>query len=242
MARYLLQSSTMLLLAANLTPLVGVVLWGWDAFLLLMLYWLETAVIAFWTIVRIATMPRAGLGDMHFDGSDRPAAPLALALFVTLHAGIFMGVHFMFLWELFSGPWSRKIHGVRDFVDQIVVASGLWLPLLVLFAVRGALMMFEVVEPSLRRMFRLAPRRPDKDAAKLSPAQAVLFGLYVRIFVMQFTILIGAWFALLLGTVGAYVFLIAVKTAIDIALQVAGDRLNAAWLKAKAGATASPDA
>ena len=117
MARYLLQPSTLILLAANLVPLVGVIFWDWDAFILLMLYWLETAVIAFWTIVRIATMPRNALGNIHFEGSDKPAAPLALAAFFTLHAGIFMGVHFLFLWELFSGDWPRKIHGLRDFVD-----------------------------------------------------------------------------------------------------------------------------
>jgi Family of unknown function (DUF6498) len=39
-------------------------LWHWDAFILLMLYWLETAIVAFWTIVRIATMPRDALGSI----------------------------------------------------------------------------------------------------------------------------------------------------------------------------------
>jgi len=58
MARYLLLPSTLILLAANLVPLIGVFMWGWDAFVLLVLYWLETAVIAFWTVVRIATMSR----------------------------------------------------------------------------------------------------------------------------------------------------------------------------------------
>jgi hypothetical protein len=242
MLHYLSKPSALLLLAANLTPLAGVVFWGWDAFVLLMLYWLETAVIAFWTIVRIALMPRSALGKVHFEGSDRPAAPLALAAFFTVHAGIFMGVHFVFLWTLFSGAWSKKIHGVHGFVDQMIVGTGLWLPLLALFAVRGALMTFEAAEPSLRRALRLAPRRPEKGALKLGPAETVLFGLYVRIFVMQATILIGAWFAILLGTAGAYVFLIAVKTAIDIALQVGGDALNAALLKAKAKSAASPEA
>jgi hypothetical protein len=242
MLQYLSKPSAIALLAANLTPLVGVVFWGWDAFVLLMLYWLETAVIAFWTIVRIALTPRDALGGIHFEGSDKPAAPLALAAFFTVHAGIFMGVHFMFLWALFSGAWSKKIHGVHDFVDQIVVGTGLWLPLLVLFVVRGALMTFAAAEPSLRRLFRLAPRRPDRNASQLGPAETVLFGLYVRIFVMQLTILLGAWFALLMGTIGAYIFLIAVKSAIDIALQAGGEALSVAWLKAKAKSTASPEA
>ena len=71
MARYLPQPSTLILIAANLVPLLGVFLWGWDAFVLLVLYWLETAVIAFWTIVRIATQPRDALGDIKFEGSEQ---------------------------------------------------------------------------------------------------------------------------------------------------------------------------
>jgi hypothetical protein len=118
-ARHLLRPSVLILVAANLVPLVGVIFWGWDAFVLLMLYWLETAVIAFWTIVRIATLPRDALGKIRYEGSDKTPSPLGLAAFFTLHAGIFMGVHFLFLWELFAGPWARKIHGPRDFVDQV---------------------------------------------------------------------------------------------------------------------------
>src|SRR4051794_37375089 len=123
MARYLQQPSTLILIGANLVPLIGVFLWGWDAFILLVLYWLETAVIAFWTILRIATMPRDALGDIKFEGSDKPATPLALAAFFTVHAGGFMAVHFVFLWELFAGDWARKIHGPREFVAEIIIRT-----------------------------------------------------------------------------------------------------------------------
>jgi len=232
MARYLLYPSTLILLAANLFPLVGVLAWGWDAFVLLVLYWLETAVIAFWTIVRIATTPRDSLGDIKFNGSDKPGAPLGLALFFTVHAGIFMAVHFLFLWALFSGGWARKIHDPREFFDQIVVGTGLWLPLIVLFVVRGWLIMFERFEPGLRRTFRIAPRRPS-PASVLTSTESSLFGLYARIFIMQFTILLGAWVALLVGAAGAYALLVLLKTALDVAFQVNGDRIFVA-LKEKA--------
>ena len=39
--RLLLRPSVLILVAANLVPLIGVIFWGWDAFVLLMLYWLE---------------------------------------------------------------------------------------------------------------------------------------------------------------------------------------------------------
>ena len=93
------------------------------------------------------------------------------------------------------------------------------MPLIALFVVRGLLMMFAAVEPSLRRLFRLAPRAPDKGAATLGPAETVLFGLYIRIVVMQVAIILGAWFAMLTGTAGALVVLIAIKTAVDLAFR-----------------------
>ena len=55
---YLLHPSTVLLIAADLFPLAGIAFWHWDTFLMLMLYWMDTAVIAFWTIAGIATTPR----------------------------------------------------------------------------------------------------------------------------------------------------------------------------------------
>ena len=82
MWRFLMQPANLILLAANLFPLVGVIFWGWDAFVLLMLYWLETAVIAFWTVARIATMPISTLGDLQFrdaSGAKRIGRPIGMA-------------------------------------------------------------------------------------------------------------------------------------------------------------------
>ena len=242
LTRQLLQPRSVILLIANLVPLVGVIFWGWDAFVLLMLYWLETAVIAFWTILRIATMPPGALGDIQIgdSGGKKIAAPLALAAFFTVHAGIFMAVHFLFLWALFSGHWSREIHGVGDFVTRMVIGTGLWVPLLVLFVGRGAVILFEAVKPWLWRKLGLAQRVLGRAQGALGPGETLLFGLYIRIVVMQVTIIIGAWFALLLGNVGALLFLIAVKTAVDLSFQVIAEHFHAAWLKAKAEQAATP--
>src|SRR5439155_15413752 len=167
-------------------------------------------------------------------GNKREASPIGMALFFTLHAGIFMGVHFLFLWQLFSGEWSRKIRGLGAFVDQMIVGTGLWLPLLVLFIVRGALMVFDAAEPQVRRILGFAPRKPSREKQMLGPGETIVFGLYVRIFVMQLTIIIGAWFAMLAGTVGALVLLVAVKTAVDVWFQLFMEHLHTAWLKARA--------
>ena len=63
-ARRSLFASSILILS-NLVPLAGLLWWGWDAFVLLCLYCLETAVIGFWTI----PVRPIGFGTM------RPAVP-----------------------------------------------------------------------------------------------------------------------------------------------------------------------
>jgi hypothetical protein len=234
--RVLLQPANLLLIAANLVPLAGVILWGWDAFALMILYWMETGIIAFWTVVRIACTPRVKLAELRFNNSDTDPNPLGLALFFTVHAGIFMAVHFFFLWELFAGTWRRQIDGPDSFVDKLIVGTGLWVPLLILFAVRGVMMLIDVAEPSLRRWRGMPPR---KETTLFGPGASIVFGLYIRIFVMQFTIIVGAWFALLLGTPGALVFLVIVKTVVDVGMQWFAEQFHAAWRQAKADADAT---
>ena len=130
-----------ILLLTNLVPLAGVLWWGWDAFVLLCLYWLETAVIGFWTILRVAILSQANGSP----GGRSIAAALALGGFFTVHAGLFMAVHMAFLWLLFAGPWAAKIHDARDFIRLIVIGMDLWIPLAALFAGRGAVFVDDAV-------------------------------------------------------------------------------------------------
>jgi hypothetical protein len=232
-ARLLLQPANLFLVGVNLVPLLGVVAWDWDAFVLLMLYWLETAVIAFWTVVRVAMMPRGALGEFQIGDDKRPTPPLAMAAFFTAHAGIFMGAHFMFLWTLFSGQWSRKIHGLRDFVDQMVIDTGLWVPLAALFVGHGVLVLWETLWPYLRRRLRLADEA-NRPKAILGSGESIVVGLYIRIAIMQFTILLGAWFALAVGTAGALVLLVLLKIAVDLGFGAIAEYVHSAWAKAKA--------
>jgi hypothetical protein len=234
MTRYL-RPSALIVLAANLVPLIGVLAWGWDAFVLLMLYWLETAVIAFWTAARLAFLPPSAMTYFDIDPGRPPPSPPALAMVVTLTAALFMAVHLFILWELFAGTWSQRVHGVRDFVQELVIGTGLWVPLLALFIARGALMLLDGAEPWLRQTFGLRPGKHARQSGREAGEMLVL-GLYARIIVMQVTIIIGGWLALLAGTAGALVVLIALKAAVDLSSQAIANRFNAAWLKAKAAA------
>lgn len=220
-----LRPSSLILLGANLVPLAGVFLWGWDAFVLLMLYWLETAILGFWMIVRIATAPRGSVGEL--TSGDAPpgsgsTSPLGLTLFFTVHAGMFMLVHFIFLWVLFSGDWPRQIHGPVDFVSKLVIGTGLWLPLLVLFLARGASLLYQMYAERFLAWAhgKPAPLAPPAEAG--SQAMSVLGGFYGRVIAMHIAILAGGFLSFF-GTIAPLVILIAMKTAVDLGFHVAVD-------------------
>jgi uncharacterized protein DUF6498 len=205
-------------LAGNLVPLAGVLYWGWDTFQLLMLYWMETVIVAFWTIRRVAALPPTLLGTMTVNGRKRAATRAGLVGFFTLHAGIFISVHLLFLFGLFSGEWWEKVHGVRSFFDQLFISNGAWLALLMFFFA-GWISFRLAPTPTL------APPSQQKTQGRNSKASPddkpdavgiVVGGLYVRIVVMQIAIIAGAWFAQAYGSMAPLLIVIGLKTLFDL--------------------------
>jgi hypothetical protein len=228
--------STLILLAANLAPLAGILFWGWDAFVLLMLYWLETAIIGFWMLVRVATASGEGFDVSQADGSRMVASRFGMTLFFIVHAGIFMGVHFVFLWALFSGDWAARIHGPIDFVRQLVIGTGLWLPLLVLFIARGAVFLYDRL--GARLLARMHGRRPAP--APNDSVGSIVGGFYARIVVMHCAIIFGAFLSFL-GSIAPLIIMVALKTVIDLGLHAGfeaaeGQRTLNALFRARDGA------
>ena len=220
--RRLTYPSTLILLGANLLPLAGVLFWGWDAFVLLALYWLETAIIGFWMLVRIATAPPGSLGGLESGDGNTITSPAALTLFFIVHAGMFMGVHFVFLWSLFSGDWAGKIHSPVDFVTKLVIATGLWLPLLVLFFARGAVVFHALIGARLLAWLYRRRGLATSSRAAAPPADqagSMIGAFYARVVVMHITIIASAFLSVL-GTLAPLIILIVLKTAVDLGMYV----------------------
>jgi hypothetical protein len=108
--------SAWVLLAANLVPLAGVLLWDWDAFALLALFWMENVVVGVFFALRMLTI----------DPRD-PAlwmAKLFLVPFFCFHYGMFTAIHGAFVFSVFGK--SDALRAASDY--------GLWLPIAVLLA------------------------------------------------------------------------------------------------------------
>lgn len=208
----LLYPSTLLVLASNLVPLIGVLFWGWDVFVLLMLYWVETVVIAFWTLLRVligSDFSRNFLGEVF--------SRLFFFAFFLVHSGGFMLGHFLFLWAFFSGRaggtpqldenFFRTMPA--DFWNNIVIANGLLIPLAISFVGRGIAFVIEMARLPLWQ------RLVGEDVIDRSKG-ALIGGLYGRIITMHLVIIVGAALAQKFGKIAPLVLLIAAKTAVDI--------------------------
>ena len=191
-----------ILILSNLVPLAGILFWGWDTFVLLCLYWLETAMIGFWTIAQAATMSR----DPGSAAGRSIAGTLALAGFFTVHAGLFMTVHMLFIYTLFAGPWAGRIHDARDFISLIVIGKDLWIPLLALFVGQGAIFINDAVN---RFVFARMPLTGADTGA-------IMGGFYKRIVIMHVAIMGGAFIAQAIGTAAPLIVLVLLKVAIEV--------------------------
>ena len=107
-----------LIAGANLIPLLGVVLAGWDAFTLLMLYWFESAAVGLWVCVAVA-MSDGRIELFGMDGKKTTTSGIGMALFIAAHAGIFMFVHLFFLIG-FSSVANFDIPDVQGLIDLLL--------------------------------------------------------------------------------------------------------------------------
>jgi hypothetical protein len=113
-----LRKSSLVLLGANLLPLLGVAWFGWDVLGILLLYWAESVVIGVVNILRMATCESRGiLGDMmptpnmarterlryhNLPGVPQAAAKLFLIPFFIVHYGMFCFGHLTAVVALFA--------------------------------------------------------------------------------------------------------------------------------------------
>ncbi len=181
---------------SNVLPLLGVLLAGWDIYTLLIFYWMETVVIAFWTVLTIAF--HKGEETWTLDGFRRRTGGLASvgAGFIAVHAGFFMAIHLFLMSVLYGDEWPGHLGSAPIFLETFLVGQNLWPMLALIFLHRAAIF------------------REDRKDASVAP---VIVSLYMRIVVMQVVIIFGAWGAMLLGS-GWFglILLVAMRTMLDL--------------------------
>lgn len=187
-------------LAVNAVPIVGVVFWGWSAFALILLYWLENLVLGVRTLLSMTAsglnMGVAGLGL------------LVLIPFFILHYGLFCFVHGVFVIALF-GQADVAAYGESAFdLASLVLA--------IFSAQPNLLIGFAAI--SLWQAAQFVIWLARGDAGRTNPISE-MSAPYLRIVTLHVAILGGGFLLMLLGwPIAGVLALAAMKTLFDVSL------------------------
>ena len=179
--------SGLALIAANLVPLAGVLFFGWDLASVMILFWAESAVIGFYTALKMAVVGKF--------------AAIPMVPFFVGHFGGFMAGHFLLIYSFFV----RGVHatgrapGAREALPAIF--SPLWTSLAALFISHGV------------SFFDNFLGRREYAGTTMN---ALMMAPYNRIIVMQLALIFGGWVIMLLKSpVPALALLVLIKTVLD---------------------------
>lgn len=234
--------SAILLVVANVIPLVGVLFFGWSLLTILVLYWLENGIVGFWNVPKLLLAqgteltvepPASGaspgvqvFGQIAASGAGR----IGLAIFFTMHYGIFWLGHGIFVFALptfisigdggilagcgdvdpfgnvqpCSGPFGELVW------SNIVIAG------IALFISHGASFLLNYI---------------GRGGYLTTSPMRQMGAPYGRVVVLHLTILLGAFVVAFLDSpIGALLLLIGLKTALDLGLHLRERRSAAARL------------
>lgn len=198
-----LRASILVLVTANLMPLLGVLAFGWNVTPIMIFYWSENLVVGFYNVLkmRLARGSVAGsnttLNGRTVQQSDR----WALIVFFIVHYGIFTLCHGIFVLVMFGAGFSA------------------------MFAELGLALLFLTVSHGVSFRRNFIGRGEYQRVAFTS----LFWQPYSRVIIMHLTILLGgAWTQAKGSPVYALLVLVILKTAIDLALHLLERRKFAA--------------
>jgi hypothetical protein len=209
------------LTVANLVPLLGVILLGWDAAAIVLLYWIENLIVGFFNILRLVLA--------RVESVSKQFQKFFMIPFFCVHFGGFCAVHGFFLMAFFkigspdeamssSGEWMGPLIFLQllyQVVMQLWVSRppGLEWPVLGLFISHGI---------SFVKNFVIG-----QEYLSLKVNQ-IMMRPYKRIVVMHVAIIAGGFLIMMMGSPMALLcVLVFLKIGMDIWLHAKSHRKKA---------------
>ena len=200
-----IQTPAYFLIASNLIPIIGVLFFNWNLFIIIFLYWAESGIIALYNIIKMALLKEGGIG-----GIERVIqSPLLwkfvkilnkviLLPFFIIHFSGFMFGHLVFIFALFSKDSGFSV-SFKNFFDILKI---IYPALITIFISHGI---------SFYKNFILG-----KEYKKITTSEQ-MFLPYKRIVVMHITIIASGFTVVIFGSSQyAIILLIVVKTIVDL--------------------------
>jgi hypothetical protein len=213
-----LPTSALLLVISNLLPLIGVIWWGWNAYLLVLLFWCENVVVGVFNILRMVTANGGGLGGQ--------LSKVFLIPFFTFHYGMFTFVHGIFVVAMFSGGFGTGTSGATSSLPASAGPGSLLA--VVTEAIRSHHLGWPLLALVLSHGFSFATNYIGSGEYRRITAPELMGRPYGRIIALHVTILIGGFLALATNSHwAAMAILVAMKIAMDLKAHLAERRLLA---------------
>jgi hypothetical protein len=188
--------SGLALVAANLLPLYGVVVLGWEVFPLMLLFWLENVIVGVLNAARMLCV------DPH--DVSQWAAKLVLVPFFCVHYGMFTAIHGVFVLSFFGADAFGRVDGLQvlDVAGRAVQELGLGVAVLALAA---------------SHLFSLFWNFLGRGEFRRATVPALMMQPYGRVVVLHLAIIGGGFAAAALGSPAwALVVLLALKVGLDL--------------------------
>jgi hypothetical protein len=235
------QASAFVLIAANVLPLIGVVFFGWDAFAIISLYWVENVVIGAINVLKMVTcnpdpaeIAKSGSAggvilqaqDMRKllqslgDSKDKVSVAnqitkLFFVPFFIVHYGLFCMVHGAFILVFFG-------HNSFDGNPFDVGRDLLW------DVARDRHLGWAVAGLAASHLYSFFRNYLGRGEYRRTVVPALMFQPYARVVVLHVAILFGAFIAVALGSnIGILAILIVGKTLLDLNLHLRERQRNA---------------
>jgi hypothetical protein len=219
-----------LLVASNLLPLVGVLLWGWNLQSIIVLYWIENGIVG---ALNIPRMLLARGDDAATGGAGGSAGRLFLIGFFCVHYGIFWLGHGVFVWVILPAFAGTHLLGTvvdggsafpRGGVDVLIPAGSTFdfsPPEALATGPRADVLVWGTIALLASHLVSFLLNYIGRREYLTRSITVQMFAPYARVVVLHLTILFGALMTFLLGQpIGALVVLIVLKTALDLRLHL----------------------
>jgi hypothetical protein len=188
--------SAVVLILANLVPLYGVLFLGWEAFPLMLLFWVENVIIGVLNAARMLCV------DPH--DAAQWAAKLVMVPFFCVHYGMFTAVHGVFVLSFFGTGAFGRVEGL----DVLSVAGR---------AVHGLDLGFAVLALAASHVFSFLWNYLYRGEFRRATVPALMMQPYGRVVVLHLAILGGGFAAAALGSsVWALLLMLALKVGLDL--------------------------
>ncbi|NEV64416.1 DUF6498-containing protein [Thiorhodococcus minor] len=208
-ARAALTPSAILLVLANMVPLVGVLFWDWSVFVVLLLFWMENVVYGVLNIPRILLSQGGGT-----EGPVALVGKLLVTLVFCIHYGIFTTVHGVFVVVMFGGP-SDDLTAIGP--------SPMW------HEITANQLQWVIVPLVVSHAFSFLENYIGKGEYRTTTLSQAMNAPYSRVIALHITILFGGFLVMSLGDpVIGVVLLVVLKTIMDLRSHIAAHRRSGA--------------